>query len=89
MAFLDHGLPARVAGGTLSEAHVVWKFVPDDGDDIDFMWDLGHRVTANSDGRLVAEWLVGDPRKATTSRRTVENSIRKFLDEQRPPAGTT
>lgn len=81
MAFMDHGLPARVAGGILSEAHVTWTFLPDDGDrSIDFMWDIGHKVTARSDGQAVAEWLVGDPRKATTSRRTVENSIRKFLD---------
>ena len=81
MTFMDHGLPARVAGGILSEAHVAWTFAPDDGDGIEFMWDIGHRVTATrSDGRLLAEWLVGDPEKATTSRRTVENSIRKFLD---------
>ena len=81
MAFMDHGLPARVAGGILSEAHVAWTFVPDDGEDIGFTWDIGHKVTATrSDGRLLAEWLVGDPEKATASRRTVENSIRKFLD---------
>jgi hypothetical protein len=81
MAYMDHGLPARVAEGVLSEAHVAWTYVPDGGEDIEFAWDIGHRVTATgSDGRLLAEWLVGDPEKATTSRRTVENSIRKFLD---------
>ena len=83
MAFMDHGLPARVAGGTLSEAHVMWTFVPDDGDDIEFIWDIGHKVTAmRSDGRLLDEWIVGDPEKTTTSRRTVENSIRQFLAER-------
>ncbi len=86
MAFMDHGLPARVAGGILSEAHVTWKFRSDEGDgrdDIEFTWDLGHKVMAmKSDGRLLEVWLVGDPEKATTSRRTVENSIRKFLDER-------
>lgn len=80
MAFMDHGLPAHVAGGTLSEAHVTWSFVPDDGEPIEFMWDIGHTVTATSSGRLLAEWHVGNPEKATTSRRTVENSIRKFLE---------
>jgi len=81
MAFMDHGLPAHVAGGILSEARVTWFFVPDEGDRIEFMWDIGHKVTATrSDGRLLAEWLVGDPEKATASRRTVENSIRKFLE---------
>jgi hypothetical protein len=86
MAFMDHGLPASVAGGVLSEAHVTWTFLPDDGgarDGIEFTWDLGHKVTVTtSDGRLLDEWQVGDPEKATTSRRTVENSIRKFLDER-------
>jgi len=83
MAFMDHGLPAQVAGGILSGAHVTWSFVPDDGDPIEFMWDIGHKVTATrSDGLPLAEWLVGDPEKATTSRRTVENSIRKFLEER-------
>jgi hypothetical protein len=86
MAFMDHGLPARLAGGILSEAHVTWTFLPDDGsyhDGIEFTWDIGHKVTVMaSDGRLLDEWLVGDPEKATTSRRTVENSIRKFLNER-------
>jgi hypothetical protein len=83
MAYMDHGLPARLAGGTLSEAHVTWTFVPDDGDAIEFAWDIGHRVTATaSDGRLLDEWSVGNPEKATTSRRTVENSIRKYLAER-------
>jgi hypothetical protein len=85
MAFMDHGLPARVAGGILSEAHVTWTFRSDDDgrDDIEFTWDIGHKVTAaESEGRLLDEWLVGDPEKATTSRRTVENSIRKFLNER-------
>ena len=83
MAFMDHGLPARVAGGTLSEAHVMWTFVQDDGDDIEFSWDIGHKVTAmRSEGRLLGEWIVGDPEKMTTSRRTVENSIRQFLAER-------
>jgi hypothetical protein len=55
MAFMDHGLPARVAGGILSEAHVRWTFVPDDGDHIEFTWDIGHKVTATtSDGWLLA-----------------------------------
>jgi hypothetical protein len=80
---MDHGLPATVAEGTLSEARVMWTFVPDDGDSIDFVWDIGHRVSAHSNGRPLAEWLVGDPKKATTSRRTVENSIRRFLVENR------
>ena len=83
MAFMDHGLPARVAGGILSEARVTWTFVRDDGDEIDFTWDIGHKVMARrSDGQVLDEWLVGDPEKATTSRRTVKNSIRKFLDER-------
>lgn len=86
MAFMDHGLPARVAGGVLSEAHVTWTFLPDDIDaenGIEFTWDIGHKVKAmTSDGRTLDEWLVGDPEKATTSRRTVENSIRKFLNER-------
>jgi hypothetical protein len=86
MAFMDHGLPARLAGGVLSEAHVTWTFLPDDGDSrdgLELTWDIGHKVTVmTSDGRLLDEWLVGDPEKATTSRRTVENSIRKFLDER-------
>jgi plastocyanin len=81
MAFMDHGLPARVAGGTLSEAHVTWTFAPDVGDEIEFVWDIGHTVTATgSDDRLLDEWIVGDPEKATTSRRTVENSIREYLN---------
>jgi hypothetical protein len=90
MAFMDHGLPARVAGGILSEAHVTWKFLPDDGEDgIELTWDFGHNVTATKlDGRLLDEWLVGDPEKATTSRRTVENSIRRFLDERYKAKGT-
>jgi hypothetical protein len=83
MAFMDHGLPANIAGGVLSEAHVTWTFLPDDGDEqdgIEFTWDIGHKVTVTtSDGRLLDEWQVGDPQKATTSRRTVENSIKKFL----------
>jgi hypothetical protein len=83
MAFMDHGLPARIAGGTLSEARVMWTFVRDDGDGIDFTWDIGHTVAAiGSDGRVLEEWTVGDPEKATTSRRTVENSIRRFLAER-------
>jgi len=62
---------------------VRWTFVPDDGDHIEFTWDIGHKVTATtSDGRLLAAWLVGDSERATTSRRTVENSIRKFLNER-------
>jgi hypothetical protein len=91
MAFMDHGLPARIAGGVLSEAHVSWTFVPDGGDvqdGLEFTWDIGHKVTvATSDGRLLDEWLVGDPEKATTSRRTVENSIRKFLYERSEARG--
>jgi hypothetical protein len=79
---MDHGLPARVGGGTLSEAHVTWTFVGDDGVRIGFTWDIGHMVTAQVDGEPVVEWLVGDPQKATTSRRTVENSIRAFLHER-------
>jgi hypothetical protein len=83
MAFMDHGLPARIAGGLLSEAHVSWTFLPDDGDGkdgLEFTWDIGHKVTVmTTDGRVLDEWLVGDPEKATTSRRTVENSIRNFL----------
>lgn len=87
MAFMDHGLPARVAGGILSEAHVTWEFLPDEGDpSIDFIWDIGHKVTAYAVGKPIAGWLVGDPQKATTSRRTVENSIKRFLVEHR---GTT
>jgi hypothetical protein len=83
MAYLDHGLPAAIAGGILSEAHVTWDFARDDGDRIRFTWDLGHTVTArSSDGALLDEWQVGDPNKATTSRRTVENSIRAFLRER-------
>jgi hypothetical protein len=83
MAFMDHGLPAEVADGILSEARVAWTFRPHEGKDtIQFTWDIGHVVTARSDGRTVAEWQVGDPEKATTSRRTVENSIRKFLEER-------
>jgi hypothetical protein len=86
MAFMDHGLPARLAGGTLSEAHVSWTFRSDAGDrrdDIEFTWDIGHTVRAiGPDGQLLDEWSVGDPEKATTSRRTVEHSIRKYLDER-------
>jgi len=86
MAFMDHGLPARVAGGILSEAHVTWTFRSDVGDrreDIEFTWDIGHQVKAmRPDGQLLDEWIVGDPAKATTSRRTVENSIRNFLDRR-------
>jgi hypothetical protein len=86
MGFMDHGLPAKLAGGELSEAHVTWTFIPDDGDvqdSLEFTWDIGHMVTVmTSHGRLLDEWQVGDPEKATTSRRTVENSIRKFLDER-------
>jgi hypothetical protein len=84
MTFMDHGLPARVAGGTLSEARVVWTFVPDDGDPIEFTWDIGHRVAAAvPGGELLDAWVVGNPEKATTSRRTVENSIREFLAGER------
>ena len=84
MAFMDHGLPATVAEGTLGEARVTWTFVPnDDGDSIDFVWDIGHKVSAHSNGRHIADWFVGDPNKATTSRRTVEDSIRRFLVESR------
>ncbi len=86
MTFMDHGLPERLAGGVLSAARVTWTFRPDDGDAqdaIEFTWDIGHDVTAEtSDGQLVDEWLVGDPQKATTSRRTVEDSIRRFLNER-------
>jgi hypothetical protein len=83
MAFMDHGLPARIAGGTLSEARVMWTFIPDDGVRIEFTWDIGHTVTAiRSDGDVLEEWTVGDPEKATTSRRTVENSIRRFLADR-------
>jgi hypothetical protein len=54
--------------------------IPPNG--VEFTWDIGHKVVVmTSDGRLLDEWLVGDPEKATTSRRTVENSIRKFLNE--------
>ena len=87
---MDHGLPARVAGGILSEAHVTWTFrsdVGDRADDIEFTWDIGHTVRATRpDGQLLREWSVGDPEKATTSRRTVENSIRNFLDTREPVA---
>jgi hypothetical protein len=90
MAFMDHGLPQRLAGGVLSEARVTWTFVPDDGDGLEFTWDIGHKVTVTaSDGRLVDEWTVGDPDKATTSRRTVENSIRTFLKERYTVDGAT
>ena len=83
MAYMDHGLPAAIAGGILSEAHVTWDFAPDDGDGVRFTWDLGHTVTARtSGGALIDEWQVGDPAKATTSRQTVENSIREFLHER-------
>jgi hypothetical protein len=83
MAFMDHGLPARIAGGTLSEARVMWTFVQDDGLRIEFTWDIGHTVTAiRSDGHVLEEWTVGDPERATTSRRTVENSIRRFLADR-------
>jgi hypothetical protein len=86
MAFMDHGLPARIADGVLSEALVRWSFRPDGGsedDGIEFSWDIGHKVVATTPhGRLLDEWLVGDPQKATTSRRTVENSIRRFLIER-------
>jgi hypothetical protein len=83
MAFMDHGLPAEVADGILSAARVAWTFRSHDGEDtIEFTWDIGHAVTARSNGRTVAEWRVGDPAKATTSRRTVENSIRRFLEER-------
>jgi hypothetical protein len=92
MAFMDHGLPARIAGGVLSEAHVSWTFVPDGGDvqdGLEFTWDIGHKVAVmTSEGRVLDEWLVGDPEKATTSRRTVENSIRKFLDERSEAGGS-
>jgi hypothetical protein len=90
MAFTDHGLPARIAGGVLSEAHVTWTFLPDGDsrDGVEFTWDIGHKVRVmTSDGRLLDEWLVGDPEKATTSRRTVENSIRKFLNERYTAGG--
>jgi hypothetical protein len=83
MAFMDHGLPATIADGVLSEARVTWTFVPDDGGhSIEFSWDIGHTVTARSEGKPDVEWFVGDPEKATTSRRTVENSIRSFLAER-------
>ena len=82
MAFMDHGLPARIARGTLSEARVTWTFLDDAGQRIEFSWDIGHTVTARSDGHAVVDWFVGDPEKATTSRRTVENSIRSFLEER-------
>jgi hypothetical protein len=82
MAYMDHGLPAKIAGGVLSEARVIWTFVADDGDrSIEFSWDIGHTVTARSDGQPDIEWFVGDPEKASTSRRTVENSIRRFLTD--------
>jgi hypothetical protein len=83
MAYMDHGLPAKTAGGVLSEARVSWTFRPDDGGpSIEFSWDIGHTVTARSDGQPDVEWFVGNPEKATTSRRTVENSIRSFLNER-------
>jgi hypothetical protein len=82
MALMDHGLPARLAGGVLSEASVTWTFVDDDGGRVVFAWDIGHTVTAKADGEPTVEWQVGDPEKATTSRRTVERSIRRFLEER-------
>jgi hypothetical protein len=78
MAFMDHGLPEEIAGGTLGSAVVAWKFTRGDGE-LDFEWDIGHKLVVVREGAVVATRQVGDPAKATTSRRTVENEIRKFV----------
>jgi hypothetical protein len=78
MAFLDHGLPEDIAGGTLSSAVVAWKFKRGD-EELDFEWDIGHELVVLREGAVIASRQVGDPAKATTSRRTVENEIRDFL----------
>jgi hypothetical protein len=78
MAFMDHGLPEEIAGGTLGSAVVAWKFTRGD-EELDFEWDIGHRLVVVRDGAVIAARQVGNPAKATTSRRTVENEIRKFV----------
>jgi len=78
MAFMDHGLPEEIAGGTLGSAVVAWKFTRGD-EELDFEWDIGHTLVVLQDGAVIATRHVGNPAKATTSRRTVENEIRKFV----------
>jgi hypothetical protein len=80
MSFMDHGLPAEVAGGTLSSASVVWNYKRGN-QELQFHCDIGHELTVVSDGNEIASFSVGDPAKVTTSRRTVENVIRKYLKE--------
>jgi hypothetical protein len=81
MAFMDHGLPEEIAGGTLSAAAVTWTFSRGT-EELTFEWDLGHRLTVLNGGGVVAVREVGDPAKATTSRRTVENEIRRFIRDR-------
>jgi hypothetical protein len=80
MAFMDHGLPETIAGGTLSAAVVAWKFQRGT-EELDFEWDIGHRLVVLRKGVVVAVRDVGDAAKATTSRRTVENEIRRYLKD--------
>jgi hypothetical protein len=40
MAFMDHGLPEEIAGGTLGSAVVTWKFTRGD-EELQFEWDIG------------------------------------------------
>jgi hypothetical protein len=81
MAFMDHGLPEEIAGGTLSAAVVTWTFRRGN-EELTFEWDLGHRLTVLRGGEVLAVRELGDPAKATTSRRTVENEIRKFVRDR-------
>jgi hypothetical protein len=81
MAFMDHGLPEEIAGGTLGSAVVVWKFKRAD-EELDFEWDIGHKLVVRRENAVIAIRHVGDPAKATTSRRTVENEIRKFVSSR-------
>ena len=79
MPFMDHGLPAEVAGGTLSNAHCVWEFHKG-GAVFRSESDFGHDVTIETPSRLV-RLFIGDPDKATTSRRKVEKAIISCLSE--------
>lgn len=75
----DHGLPSRIGDGTLSRATVVWTYVLHGRTTLRFEWDMGHTLEVfGPDGR-VDTIMVGDPAKVTTSRRTVENVIRRYI----------
>lgn len=81
-----HALPAEVAGGTLGSASVVWDYTRE-GRRLQFRWNLGHEVTVVLKGRTIDSFRVGDLTKVTTSRRSIENEITKYLEDMQVMPG--